>query len=122
MAKVISWFEIPVTNFERARSFYQTILDIEIPAENVLGFMMGFFPMVNNSPTGAIVKGDGYIPSNNGTVLYLDAGEDLNIALSKVEKAGGKVIVPKTMITEDHGYFAFIFDTEGNKIGFHSNH
>lgn len=40
--------------------------------------------------------------------------------LDKVENAGGKILVPKTQISEDFGYMAVIIDSEGNRIAFHS--
>ena len=40
--------------------------------------------------------------------------------LARVEAAGGQVAMPKMSIGE-HGSIAFIIDTEGNKIGIHSN-
>lgn len=120
MEKVLSWFEIPVINFERAQKFYESIFGFEMPIQNIQGYLMGFFPDIKNGSTGAIVKGDGYAPSMQGAVIYLYAGDDLNQVLSKIENARGKVLLPKTIITEEYGYFAFFADTEGNKIGLHS--
>jgi hypothetical protein len=37
-----------------------------------------------------------------------------------VEAAGGKVLVPKTQISEDIGYMGVFLDTEGNRIAIHS--
>jgi predicted enzyme related to lactoylglutathione lyase len=69
---------------------------------------------------GAIVYGNGYKPSADGTVVYLNAGEDLNIILNRVVPAGGKAVTPKILITEEIGYSAFFIDTEGNRVGLHS--
>ena len=44
---------------------------------------------------------------------------DLSVALSKVEMAGGKIVLPKTSIGHN-GFMAHIVDTEGNKVGLHS--
>jgi predicted enzyme related to lactoylglutathione lyase len=68
---------------------------------------------------GAIVQSDGYVPAANGSVVYLNGGDDLNVPLSRVEKAGGKVLLPKTPLGPN-GFMALFLDTEGNKIGFHS--
>jgi len=114
MAHAINWFEIPAKNFERAVKFYSTILGVGIEKSNMMGFDMGFF-------SGAVVAGDGYVPNDKGTVVYLNGGDDLNTVLSKVEKAGGKVAVPKTKITDEYGFFALFIDTEGNKVGLHSS-
>lgn len=121
MAHAINWFEIPAKNFERAVKFYSTILGAGIEKSNMMGFDMGFFPMQQGEVSGAVVAGDGYVPNDKGTVVYLNGGEDLNTVLSKVEKAGGKVAVPKTKITDEYGFFALFIDTEGNKVGLHSS-
>jgi hypothetical protein len=52
--------------------------------------------------------------------MYLNANPDVNLVLDKTVQAGGKIIVPKTLIGEDTGYYAFIVDTEGNRIALHS--
>lgn len=116
----ISWFEIPAPNFDRAVKFYSDILGIKMEKSKMMGLEMGFFPYQAESVSGAVVTGEGCVPGDKGTLIYLNGGEDLNSALSKVEKAGGKVLVPKTQISEEIGYFAIFMDTEGNRIGLHS--
>ena len=64
--------------------------------------------------------GKDYKPTTDGALLYLNAGEDLQAMLDKVEKNGGQVILPKTEISPEMGYFALFIDTEGNKLGLHS--
>lgn len=120
MKNAINWFEIPVTNFERAKKFYETILGASMEKMDSPGYLMAFFPAQEQGVSGAIIQGEGYIPSDKGTLVYLNGGEDLNSVLSRVEKAGGKVILPKKLINEQYGYFAIFHDTEGNKIALHS--
>lgn len=120
MENFISWFEIPVKDMERASAFYGSIFGIEIPTSTLGDYLMGFFPSDDINASGALVKGEGYEPAVNGTVVYLNGGVDLQNILSKVESAGGKIIVPKTEITPEFGFFAYFLDTEGNKIGLHS--
>ena len=119
---VIAWFEIPVTDFARAKKFYAQIIGNEIFEHQMGPFQMGFFPMdmEKQGVGGAIVKSDGYIPSKNGPRVYLNAGDDLNEVLNRVEPAGGKVIRAKTEVGENHGYYAIFEDTEGNYISLHS--
>ena len=50
----------------------------------------------------------------------MNANPDLDNALNRIEGAGGQVVVPKTQITEEHGYMAFFIDSEGNKMALHS--
>jgi predicted enzyme related to lactoylglutathione lyase len=118
----LNWFEIPVTDFERATKFYETIFDIKMPAMDFGGFRMGMFPSNpgNGKLSGAIVKGEYYVPSQQGSLVYLNGDPDLSVALGKVEAAGGKIMRPKTQIGE-FGFMAVIIDTEGNAVALHSN-
>jgi hypothetical protein len=71
---------------------------------------------------GALVYSDGFHkPSaTDGPLIYLNGNPDVQIILDRVEVAGGKIMVPKTQISEEYGYMAVIIDTEGNRIGLHS--
>jgi len=118
----INWFEIPVADFERAKGFYEKIFDFEMPAQEMGSFMMGFFPHDRDAGGigGAICGGEGYTPSQGGTLVYLNGGSDLDSVLGRVEGAGGSVAVPKTLINEEIGYFAVFNDSEGNRVALHS--
>jgi uncharacterized protein len=119
----INWFEIPVSDFDRAHNFYQKILDIEMPITNQHGYKTAYFPSASNdSITGAICYGEGYMPSGAGSIIYLNANPDLLIALNRVQEFGGRVLVPKSPIGEGMGYYAFILDTEGNRIALYSKY
>ncbi len=115
----ISWFEIPAINFQQAVDFYNYIYGIEMEQNFNGNHEMAFFP-AKNGIGGAIVAGPGSTPSDTGALLYLNGGKDLNQILSKVEEAGGRVVMPKTLINEESGYFAIFIDSEGNKLALHS--
>lgn len=116
MSNTIVWFEIPVNDFERAKKFYEELLGKELQVDEMGGAKMGFFKMEGEGVGGAICKGEGYEPTNKGTMVYFNCGDDLQPFQEKIEPAGGKVIVPKTLIMEEIGYFCLFFDTEGNKV------
>ena len=121
MANVINWFEIPVNDIDRATKFYTDVLGGEFQHVEMYGIKMAFFPMSDQKDVGgALCQGEGYKPTMDGPKLYLNGGEDLSAPLAKVEKAGGKVVMPKTKINDDIGYMAFFIDSEGNNIAFHS--
>ena len=120
MANAINWFEIPASNFERAKKFYSEILNAELAAQEMQGTEMAFFPMDGDGVGGAVCAGKDYKPSAEGTVPYLNGGSDLATILNRVESAGGKVVMPKTKISDEIGHMALFFDTEGNKIALHS--
>jgi uncharacterized protein len=119
-SNAINWFEIPAGNFDRAKKFYESIFGFTMHANEMSGFMMGFFPSYTGKVSGAIVSGNGYTPSNTGVKIYLNCNPDLAPVLSKVESSGGKIIAPKMAIGPDLGFYAFITDSEGNTIGLHS--
>lgn len=121
MKHSINWFEIPVTDFARAKKFYETLYGAEIMEMPFPNGRYGMLPsdMQNGGIGGGIVQGEGFVPSAEGTLAYLNGGEDLSIPLSKVETAGGKIILPKTSIGPN-GFMAHFIDTEGNKVAFHS--
>lgn len=120
-ANSLNWFEIPATDIKRSKKFYETIFDIEMEDQNMGDNEMAFFPWSPGSgkATGSIVKSPTHTPSMEGSIVYLNANPNMDGVLSKVEAAGGKILVPKMNIGE-HGNIAFIMDTEGNNVGIHS--
>lgn len=120
MKSFVSIFEIPATDISRAINFYQAILEIRIEKMDFPGMEMGILPYEEQVVTGIIIKGEGYQPSADGITIYLNGGENLQIILDKVEKNGGKILVPKTPHADESGYFAVFNDSEGNKMGLHS--
>jgi predicted enzyme related to lactoylglutathione lyase len=115
----ITWFEIPAYNHYRSVAFFNYVYGIEITTVEINGLAMGFFP-AESGVGGAIVTGPGCVPSEIGPLLYLNGGDDLNNVLSKVNEAGGRVVMEKTYISETAGYFAIFIDTEGNRLALHS--
>ncbi|MGQ3054298.1 MAG: VOC family protein [Roseateles sp.] len=116
----INWFEIPVTDFDRAKAFYETVLGLRIETMEMGPMKMGMLSSDPDVVGGAIVQGEGCTPSQQGTIVYLNGGDDLADKLARVEGAGGSVAVPKTDIGSGFGFFAHFIDSEGNKLGFHS--
>ncbi|MCW3109019.1 MAG: Glyoxalase/bleomycin resistance protein/dioxygenase [Segetibacter sp.] len=121
-ANALNWFEIPATDIERAKGFYENIFDIQMQTTNMMGIEMAFFPYTPGSgkASGALCKSEMHKPSQDGCIIYLNGNPDLQKALDKVEHAGGQIVMPKTKISDDVGYMAFIVDTEGNKTALHS--
>ena len=124
MKNAISWFEIPTTDIDRAQKFYETIFGISLIPMGVPNLKLRAFPLDNpmQGIGGTIVQTDGFhIPSaTDGPLIYLDANPDVQIVLDKVEAAGGKVLVPKTNISDEYGFMGVFLDTEGNRIALHS--
>lgn len=120
----VSWFEIPATDIQRAKTFYETILAADLAFLDMGDeFKMAVFPGDQDSVSGALVQNDpGYKPSvTHGPLIYLNANPDLQIIEDRIESAGGKVTLPKRQISPEHGYMAVFEDTEGNRMALHSN-
>ena len=80
---------------------------------------MSFFPFAPGVASGALVASKESKPSGDGTVVYLNGGDDLSVPLKRVGTAGGEVLADKTSIGE-HGFIAYFLDTEGNRVALHS--
>jgi len=119
-----TWVEIYVEDMNRARKFYETVLNIEmIPMQTPGDFgdlVMVSFPgdMERPNISGALCKTSEMKPGTGGTLVYF-ACDDCAIESSRVDAAGGQVLQPKMPIGE-HGFVSIAMDTEGNTIGFHS--
>ncbi len=124
MNNAISWFEIPATDLGRAQKFYESIFGITFNSMDLPNIKMRLFPLDDpmNEVGGAIVDSGGFHkPSGtDGPLIYLNGNPDVQNVLDKVEKAGGKIMVPKTEISSEYGFMAVFLDTEGNRIGLHS--
>lgn len=121
MKNLASIIEIPVADLTRAIAFYETILEVSIEKMEMDGVQMGVLPSDGKTVSVVLAKGDDYKPTTDGALVYLNAGADLQTALDKVAQNGGKIVVPKTAISPEMGYFALFIDTEGNKLGLHSS-
>ncbi|GAB2876705.1 VOC family protein [Uliginosibacterium flavum] len=117
----INWFEIPTTNFERACRFYETIFAVQLQQDSCgPDIRMAIWPHAGDAVSGCLIEMAEARPHKDGTRIYLNGGTDLSQVLNRVEAAGGSIVIPKTLIRPEIGYFAFFFDTEGNVIGLHS--
>ena len=119
----ISWFEIPTLDIDRATNFYETIFDIKMIALDTPNILMRLFPIENPMNIGGslVFNKDFYKPSDSsGPLIYLNGNPDVEIILNRIEKAGGKILVPKTQISPEYGFMAVMLDSEGNRIALHS--
>ncbi|SIT81756.1 VOC family protein [Pontibacter indicus] len=121
---VVGWFEIPVTDMPRAIRFYETLFGYTLHYQTMGDEEMAWFPWTEEGPgaSGSLVKHEEkYKPSVDGAVVYFSSPTgDLANELTRVEKAGGKILQDKTLIAEAIGFMALILDTEGNRIALHS--
>ncbi|MGB5244365.1 MAG: VOC family protein [Lutimonas sp.] len=121
---MVGWFEIPVTDMDRAKKFYETVFKLKISIHDMGGLVMGWFPNAEDTnspgaPGSLVMHKDFYKPSKEGILIYFSS-EDVNNELSRIEKSGGTILHQKTLISEDIGYMAVFIDSEGNRIALHS--
>jgi predicted enzyme related to lactoylglutathione lyase len=121
---VVGWFEIPVIDMERAINFYESLFDVKLERHPLGPLDMAWFPWIEGkigSGGSLVFNKENYKPSPDGVLIYFTTTSgNINEDLKKIEKNGGKVIQPKTMISEDIGYMALFIDSEGNRIALHS--
>ena len=120
---VVGWFEIPVTNMDRAIGFYEAVFGFKLERHEMGELEMAWFPFadVPGAPGSLVYHKEFYKPSTDGALIYFTCHSgDLDNELAKIEPAGGKVMMSKKLITEDVGYMALCIDSEGNRIALHS--
>lgn len=120
MKDVITWFDLPTADFERAMKFYSVVLGTDVKASEEMGQIMALFPMEGKEGVGGCLMPPtkSFKPSDKGTRIYFNLGENLDRALSQVEKNGGTIMKKKYPIGE-WGFVATIKDSEGNIVGLH---
>lgn len=116
----VVWFEIPVADFNRACGFYEAILDVTLNRGRFGPDPIAIFPYQEPGIGGCITQSQSFVPGSGGPVVYVNADPSLDAVLTRVESAGGKVLVPRTALPEDKGFYARILDTEGNAVGLHA--
>ena len=117
----VNWFEIPVNDLARAKSFYEALCGVQLSEQEMGSHQMAWFPMQPDGAgaNGTLIQGEGYQPSHVGTLGYLHVA-DIDSALATVNENGGRTLLPKTGIGE-HGSIAHFEDTEGNRVALHEN-
>ena len=113
---MVSYFEIPVSDLERAIDFYQRVFGFALERTVIDGHPMALFPNAasEGTITGALAHGESYVPSRDGTRVYF-AVESIDDVLDRVRELGGDVLYPKTAVGE-WGFVAEFADSEGNRI------
>jgi uncharacterized protein len=115
---LVTWFEIPAANLDRAARFYSDVLGVPMKVEQIGSERLSVFPHQKPSVGGCVTAGGE--PLAAGVVLYLNASPSLDAALNRVPVAGGEIVVPRTALPPGVGFYAKIRDTEGNVVGLHA--
>lgn len=114
------WFEIPAGDFERAVTFYETVLGVTLRREAIAGERLAVFPYQAPGVGGAVMHRPGHVAGDSGVLVYLNCDGRLTEATARVVPAGGEIAGPRVELPGDMGSFVHVRDTEGNRVGLHS--
>jgi uncharacterized protein len=118
MKQNVGWFDIPVTDFDRAMKFYSEVLAVKIERMEH-DTPIGVFDHDDNIIGGCLYQEEDFLPSSQGPLLYFNANGRLDEALTKTKANGGKILKPKHSLGP-YGFRAVVLDSEGNRIALHS--
>jgi uncharacterized protein len=113
----ISWFEIPVADMDRAVAFYESLLATQLERTVFADVPHAVFPA--DGVGGTLVLDPNNQPSVSGHLVYLNAGDDIDGALTRVTALGGTALTP-VIDLGDQGRMALLLDTEGNRVALHA--
>ena len=123
MKNAITWFEIGTANLASATAFYEAVLGQIMRLENMGLFEGAVFAYDQGADgTGGVPMcgPTAPAPGAGGTLIYLDASPSLDAALARVTKAGGRIAAPRQALPPGIGFFAYITDLDGNRVGLHA--
>ena len=118
MKSKVVFFEIPASNFEQAKQFYEKVFDWKVELWGDEGAMAYTTPVDNDqNPTepGGINGGFYKRKSKGDQPSFGVETASIDRTLKAIQGAGGKVITPKHSIGE-WGFMADFADPEGNVI------
>jgi predicted enzyme related to lactoylglutathione lyase len=112
----VVYFEIPVTDIDRASAFYEAVLGYSLTRQTIDGYAMALFPAVDGAgASGALAQGDVYVPAKTGPIVYFGV-DDIDAVQARAVAQGGKLLLKKQPVG-DALFVGEIEDSEGNRIG-----
>jgi predicted enzyme related to lactoylglutathione lyase len=116
----VHWFEIPVSDIDRAQRFYETLLARAMRREQMGPQTLAVFAYEGGIGGALLKSATAPEPGTAGTLVYLNAKPSLDAVLARARELGAEVLLPKLELPNDIGFIAQIVDSEGNRIGLHS--
>lgn len=113
---VAVWFEIPVSDMDRAKGFYAAVLKTRLQDDDTGPNPMALFAVkdMKSGVSGHLYPGRP-AASGTGNTIHLAAPSPLEEALDRVTENGGQVV--SDVIAMPFGRFAYCVDPDGNSIG-----
>ena len=114
----IAYFEVPADDLKRAKKFYTEILGWEFNPSQVPNIPVEYWNIsTGKSAKDTLNMGGLYQRKEpSSRILMYAVVDDIDAALQKVEKLGGKVLSPKISL-DTVGNLVTVIDSEGNLIG-----
>jgi uncharacterized protein len=112
MGNAVTHFEVNGSNGKALQKFYADAFDWHVDANNPMNY-----GMVDTHAGKGINGGIGTPPDGSGGVTFYIEVDDLQKALDKIEKLGGKTVNPPMEIPGTPVKLAHFADPEGHLIG-----
>ncbi len=109
------WFEIPVTDMERAQKFYGAVLQNELSLHDDGPNPIGMFKAKDQAAVAGHVYPGKPAASGTGPTIHLSIAAPIEAAMERVTAHGGQVVSPVIEILA--GRFAYCLDPDGNSFG-----
>jgi len=120
MSNTFVWVDIPVTDLDRAVTFYSAVVGRPVSKVGGPGFTFGLFDHHGGEVGGCLVaSAEAGAPSLAGPLVYIDASDRLDAAVAAAKAHGGQVLKDKHSIAPN-GFRAIVVDSEGNRVALHS--
>ena len=116
----IAWFDVPVTDLDRAVRFYSAVLGSAATIEKSGSIPIGMLPTPDGGTMGCLVPGNEAKPSLHGVMVWFDVEGRLKEAVLAATANGGKVLGDIHAIG-NFGFRSEVQDSEGNRIALYSN-
>src|SRR5262249_9676669 len=100
MKNALNWFELFVSDLDRATRFSEPLLGLSLKRQRFTGTPIAIFPYADKGVGGALVSNPQRKPSADGGLVYLDATDKLDACLERTQRAGGAVVLARTAIGE----------------------
>jgi predicted enzyme related to lactoylglutathione lyase len=114
----VNWFEIAVSNLDKASPIYEATLDTKLKRESFMNVPHALFPCRDGVIGALITDPNRPVRAGHSTVIYLRVS-DVEAALRRGVEAGAKVVQPTTSIGPQ-GTLALLADLDGNVFGIHA--
>lgn len=120
MNNQIVWVDIPVTDLDRAISFYSALLDGEVLKQTYDQFNFGLLPHADTSVSGCLIESPAEHINEFGPLIYFNVEGRISQAV-EIAKSFNVEIIQEMFQMGEHGFRAVLKDTEGNRIALHSS-